>query len=174
MALCATLGAPKLAGAPPSSARYAGFSEWKVTVTGGPFAGSYELSSMTPCSKDNPAKGMLAMGYDRGVDSAFAKEKAPIRKALNDPKSLNWAELYADAASGTGKLTVYFGKLTEEDGPSAKRGTRYEVETRSGRKVKGSGKFTVKPNGGGAVIAFDGRSAQGVKLGVRVTCERFF
>ncbi len=172
--LCATLVAPMLAGAPPEPPTRMAFSDWKVTVASGPFAGSYALSSMTPCSKDNPVKGMLAMGYDRAVDSAFTTDKAPIRKALNDPKSLNWAELYADAASGTGRLTLYFGKLTYEDGPSAKRGTRYEVETRSGKKAKGSGKFTVTRNGGGAAISFNGTSEQGVKLGVRVTCEQFF
>jgi hypothetical protein len=150
------------------------FGDWNVTVAGGPFAGSYKLSTMMQCSKDNPAKGTLAAGYDRAVDSAFTDDKEPIRKALKDPKSLNWMQLYVVPESGTGRLTVYFGKLDYEHGPSSKIGTRYEVETRSGKKAKGSGKFTVKPNGSGAVISFHGTSDKGVKLDVSVTCGQFF
>jgi hypothetical protein len=175
--LCAGFGERAVTRAPvqaPASGHSSAFGDWNVTVAGGPFAGSYKLSTMMQCSKDNPAKGTLAAGYDRAVDSAFTDDKEPIRKALEDPKSLNWMQLYVVPESGTGRLSVYFGKLDYEHGPSSKIGTRYEVETRSGKKAKGSGKFTVKPNGNGAVISFEGTSDKGVKLSATVTCGQFF
>jgi hypothetical protein len=148
--------------------------DWNVTVGNGPFAGTYKLSTMMQCSKDNPSKGTLATGYDRAVDSAFTEDKEPIRKALKDPKSLNWMQMYVAPESGTGRLMVYFGVVDAEKGPSSKVGTMYRVETRSGEKARGSGKFTVKRNGRGAVLGFTGTSDEGVKLSVTVTCRQFF
>jgi hypothetical protein len=158
----------------PSQAR-AQFSNWKVVVAGGPHAGTYTIPSGLPCSKNNPTKGMLATGFDRFVDTASAVTRAAAFKALKDPNAINWMQLYADGGgSGTGKLAVYFGPVDGERGPRHSPGTMYDVETRSGRKAKGSGTFAVKSQGGGAAITFNGTSAQGVKLQVTATCSMIF
>jgi hypothetical protein len=125
----------------------------KVTVTGGPHAGTYEANPTDGgCSYGLAGKGSWGNQYSDMVD---------------DPKKLSSVQLIVPdakkAAAGTANftLTVMFGSLMK---PSAE----YTVDT---AHKKGSGKVTVQDNGKTGKVTFAAVTPNGIKLDGTIDCK---
>lgn len=125
-----------------------------VVITGGAHAGTYDGST----DRGGCSAGLTGKG-------SFGNQYSLLRE--NDPKVLNSIQIIVPdakaAASGTHdfSLKVAFGRIT-------KRVAEYKVDT---EKKSGTGTVTVHDKGSTAVISFDAKTADGVRLVGTVDCK---
>jgi hypothetical protein len=128
-----------------------------VVVTGGPNAGTYDVSS---------ERGGCTYGFV-GIDSWGNQLSTPKDK---DPKHFNSLQLIVPstkkAASGTSEFYISFGF-----GPLLNRSKEWKIETRSGEKQSGSGTVTVADHGPTAKVTFNVMSSDGVKFNGTIDCK---
>lgn len=132
-----------------------------LVVTGGEFAGTYDVTS---------TEG----GCSTGANGAGSWGNALNLRGVTNPKGLVSLPLIVPsakaAASGTKEFYLGIGF-----GPLAKRLSKLyqlEVETRADqRKPTGAGVVTVKDNGGTAVVTFTGKTADGAAFEGKITCN---
>lgn len=127
----------------------------KVTVTGGPHAGTYTVTSKeTTCS----------MGLTG--DKSFGNQYSENNKGDKELSSLQLIVNNADEAkAGTSKfmVTVGFGKLLGGDS--------YTIDGTKEDHKKGSGTAKLTESGKDKTVDIDGTTADGVHITATLTCK---
>ncbi len=147
--------ASTLAGGPATTGR--------VTVTGGPNAGTYNLNADASCE--------------------FSTEKAPAPKhsfyimlgapnakgrTIKDPKVMTVMYLRVPDADRHTPVSQFWTAFVFGD-PS--HGTQYGVETRPGQKNPGgSGSVTIVQHGEAATVTFDAKTVAGIEFKGAIQC----
>jgi hypothetical protein len=133
-------------------------SEITVTLTGGPNAGTYTVTSKDPtCSE-----GLTS-------DHSFGNQYSEKDRKDNELSTVQLVIDDKDAAkTGTThfSLEVGFGKLLD--------GKSYSINTRndhSGRPAEGSGKATLMESGGARTVVIEGKTADGVSISATIKCN---
>lgn len=122
----------------------------KVTLAGGPNAGTHETSTdHAGCSTGLTGKNSF------GVQISNPKDK--------DPKKLNSVQLDLPDRSKANEFTMTVGF-----GPLIGRTASYTINTRAG---KGNGSLALADNGTTANAKISGTTADGVKLEVAIECK---
>ena len=131
----------------------------RVTIAGGPHAGTYEKTDF--CEVNDTFPSMFIMAYT----------VTPLPK---HPKSIEFA-----TAPGSGKADGFLLKVTfSEPGKS----TAYEVFTiprelyppGQQQALKGKGTTTIRQAGAGRIATFRGQTADGVRIEGTVDCRDDF
>jgi hypothetical protein len=127
-------------------------TEIRVTIKGGPHAGSYEARpAATTCSYGQAGEGAWANQYS---DAEKAEGLRSLQLIVPDA---------AGAANGTDRFT-----LTADFTPLLD-GQEHTINTVA-RPGVGSGRVTVETRAGGTVAAFEGTTADGVGIEGTVRC----
>lgn len=127
----------------------------KVTLTGGPDAGTFEAQARDAgCSYGLTGPDSWGNQYS---DNTVTTGLSSLQLIVPSTKA---------AAAGTDKFltTVTIGKLLE--------GRSYEIETRDGElKPGGSGTVTVKDSGNTGTVSITGTTKNNVKIDATITCN---
>ena len=130
----------------------------KVTITGGPNAGTHEASGTRGgCSAGMTGPGSFGNQLSNPKDTDKTKLNS-VQLIVPDAKK---------AAGGSGEFFVMVAF-----GPLMARGAEYTIDTQpTSAKKRGSGKVTVQDGGKTATVTFSGTTAEGVKLEGRIDCR---
>ena len=127
----------------------------KVTLTGGPNAGTYTATSKeTTCSMG--LTGDKSFGNQYSVDGKGDNEFSSLQLIVNNTD---------EAKSGTSNfmVTVGFGKLM--------MGKSYTIDGASDEHKKGSGTLKLTESGKEKDVTIDGTTADGVHITATLTCK---
>ena len=131
-------------------------ADFKVTITGGDMAGTYEAV----CNED-------CCSYGIAGDKVFGNQFSVQGKG---PKELSSIQLIVDDVTGNKStkeftVTVSFGELLSKDSKS------FNINTRNGN-TQGSGTLDLQYSGEKAVVKINGTSKEGPKLDIQMECHK--
>ncbi|MEO6211873.1 MAG: hypothetical protein ABIQ10_17335 [Gemmatimonadaceae bacterium] len=130
-----------------------------LTVSGGPNAGSYILhNDDVPCQITDERPPAPKHHFDVTLGGLSPSK---------DPGRLTLLMVIVPNADVKGPNGVFFTSINFGD---ISRGTRYDVETRVGEKVQGSGSVTIAARGQDATVTFDVKAANGTAYKGTILC----
>ena len=130
-----------------------------LTVSGGPNTGSYILhNDDVPCQITDERPPAPKHQFDVTLGGLSPSK---------DPGRLTLLMVIVPNADVKGPNGVFFTSINFGD---ISRGTQYDVETRAGEKVQGSGSVTIAARGQDATVTFDVKAANGTAYKGTILC----
>jgi hypothetical protein len=135
-------------------------SSLRLTITGGPHAGTYELAHGQCDALEGSIISMFTPQLAGQAAGRNGLESMEVYTTPGDGKPDGWA-VTADFRAKSGKRVVYeiYAMPPELQGPGRKE------------PMKGSGTVTIKRGGDGTSATFRGQTADGVKMEGSVKCD---
>jgi hypothetical protein len=136
-------------------------SSLRITITGGPHAGTYELAHGQCDALHGSIISMFTPQLAGQASGRNGLESMEVYTTPGNGKPDGWA-VTADFRAKSGKRVVYeiYAMPPELQGPGRKE------------PVKGSGTVTIKQGEDGTSASFRGQTADGVKMEGSVKCDR--